>query len=788
MKKTKRKAKDKRGTRRIKELDYGKLELPKRVHTYHEKTELIHENPFQANESIVKSIVDKIITLSVRASYNKSLEKVFQKYYCDYVLTQLNSLLATKHLFYYDEPENEKRQNIFWNKHFDKSNTWIEITEPNSSKIDRYENVFMSYVCYIQPQGQKIEKKKNYISRSNTLKEGNLISNNNKNELIDMQIRTDSSKKYSVKLKKVLNKDGQNKILDILEEKSSVSSLDEEVKEKSLNKNSKLTKNIKQSIRKSLKNTQSPSHDKAKNNVSKFISSQNDFDPELNIEDDIIINKKSKKQPILPLNYKEIPDIEKEFDFDKFSPPEVNRLRKEIEEEKIRKEKEAKKKAIIKKITINNENNDDNKIKIIDSNKLTFDSNGKIINFKPIKIDTLSRDFALLKNEIKSSDTNFEAKKTSNRKKRNNKSKEPPKGKMQKEKEIVAKNPEDDPNGINKFNFVKISHDKSEQIIPSGSNFSLMLPNIGVILKENNQVKEGNREFGKYFKKYSLGDYDRILRDYLPLQNKTMLKNKLGQSTHIINNMNLTSINKKIPLNHLINTNTSYKYNSTNSLGNNNTSLNNIHYNLPLTQTQNFNGITELTNPLMNQQEIIQENDNNNSIINNNSSFLKTNKLNASYIFSGNNLYSLSKLQNISNYSEAGLIRLNKNCSTNSLKNEIENLKDLNRGSNINFYPPKEKLKTRNIFNSNYKEFFKNKRNKDIKDDSNTENNMNELNKKIIMSGGWGTQMLHKNNSTGNLLFSKHLTKYQALRELGSNLLNGIKVKLPRERKVDINI
>ena len=42
---------------------------------------------------------------------------------------------------------------------------------------------------------------------------------------------------------------------------------------------------------------------------------------------------------------------------------------------------------------------------------------------------------------------------------------------------------------------------------------------------------------------------------------------------------------------------------------------------------------------------------------------------------------------------------------------------------------------------------------------------------------------MSKNMSTGNLLTSKHHTRYQALRELGSNLLNGIKVKLPRDRK-----
>ena len=786
MKKVKRKGKEKKKTNRVaKEANYGKIDLPKRALLNREKSELIHSNPFQVSESIVKTIIDKIITLSVRESYNKSLNKVFDNYYCNYLLTQLNSLFATNYLFFYDEPETEMRQNIFWNKNFNKTNTWIEITEPNSSKIDRYENVFMTYINYIPPPKQKTEKKKNSINRANTLKEENLGSQN-KNELMDIKIRMNTSKKYSLKLKNVLKKDSQND-LDILEEKSSVSSKDEQAKDKINRKNSKFSKKNNHSLngnRRSIRKSISSLKEQSKNTISKSISPKNDLENELDnnpMDGNKLINKNSKKQPILPLNFIEIPDIEKEFNFDKYSPPEVESLRKEIEEEKMRKEKEAKKKAIIKKITINNENNDDNKTKIIDSNKLTFDSNGKIINFKPIKIETLSRDFASLKNGIKSLDTNVELKKTNTRRKRNKKSKELPKTQIQKEKEIVTKNPEDDPNGINKFNFVKISTDRNEQIIPSGSNFSIMLPNIGVTLKEDDQIKEGTREFGKYFKKYSINDYDRILRDYLPLQNKTILKNKMGQTTNTINNMNLTSVSKKIPINNLLNTNMNYKYNSANTSGNNN----NININLPLTQTPNYNTVTELTNPLMNQQEMIQENDTN---INNNS-FIKTNKSNISYVFSGKNLYSTNKMKNISNYSEPGLIRLNKNLSSTSLKNEIENLKDLNRGSNINFYPSKNKLKSRNIFVSNYREFFKNLKGKEIKDNTNIGKNVNELNKKIIMNGGWGgAQTLQKNNSTGNLLYSKHLTKYQALRELGSNLLNGIKVKLPRERKVDINI
>ena len=309
-----------------------------------------------------------------------------------------------------------------------------------------------------------------------------------------------------------------------------------------------------------------------------------------------------------------------------------------------------------------------------------------------------------------------------------------------------------------------------------------MLPNIGVTLKEADKIKQGTLEFGKYFKKYSLKDYDRILRDYLPVQNKTMLKNQIGQEqtqTTMNLNMNLTSVSKKIPKNFL-NTNTSYKYTSNNSVFGSNS----MNMNLPLTQTQNFN--TELSNPLINPQDTIQENDTYTNI--NNTSYIKTNKSNMTHVFTGNNLYTMSKMQNTSNYTEEGLIKLNKNCSSTSLKNEIESLKDLNKDSKFNFYPTKIKLKSRNIFDNNYKEFFKNKKKAKEIEDINIGKNMNELNKKIILTGGWGNQILQKNNSTGNLLFSKHLTKYQALRELGSNLLNGIKVKLPRERKVDIQI
>ena len=768
MKKPKNRTKTKRTTKRD---SISKLDLP--LKSYKEKPELIHDNPYQASESIAKSLVDKIITISVRKSHNNQLNKLYKNYYFECLQNQLDILFAMNYLYFYDEPEEEERKKIFWNKNLDKKNTWVEITEPNSSKIDRYENIFMQYVNYNPPHVDNIDNKKISLMRASTFNEGN----SNKDELMDSKTSNNMSKRYSLKIKDVLKKKG-NEILDILEENSSASSKDEEAN----TKKKKLTK-----MRKSINTQKKNSISQKRDSLAKSISPKKESSKEKENNDDdedITKNKSLKKQPILAMNFIEIPNIDKEFNFDLYSPPDVEKLRKAVIEGKIKKEKEEKKQAIIKKMINNSENifGDDNKM--IDSNKLTFDSNGKIISFKPIKIETFNKDFLSLKNGIKSLEINNGNNKKGRFKRNKNKNLDDiyQRGKSN-EKEIIIKNPEDDPEGKNSVNYVKISAIKSEQKIPSGSNFSLMLPNIGVTLKEDDQIKEGKREFGKYFKKYSMNDYDKILHEFLPLQNKTLIKNQINQADNLTkSSMNMTSVNKKITKNNIINSTTNYKYISTNPLGNNNFNMTNTS-NTPLTQTLNFNTISELPNPLINQQDTIQENDIN-SNYNNNSSFIKTNKSMNSY-YSG----SMSRFpnNNMSNYTDAKFIMLNRNCSSTSLKNEIENLKDLNEESNLNIYPSKIRLKSRNIFLDNYKEFYKNKRIKE-KTMNLIGKRTNELNKKIMINGLWGSQTLQKNKSSGNLLYSKHLTKYQALRELGSNLLTGIKIKLPRDRKVDINI
>ena len=252
-----------------------------------------------------------------------------------------------------------------------------------------------------------------------------------------------------------------------------------------------------------------------------------------------------------------------------------------------------------------------------------------------------------------------------------------------------------------------------------------MLPNVGVVLKQNEQIKKGNRDFGKFFKKYSMEDYDKILKDYLPLQNKTMVQSKIGNMINSNNN-------------------------------------------------------EELSNPLINSD--------NESFKNNNINLLKTMKINKNIIsnslLSSQNFHHLSvnSNKNISTGNLGGIIKLNKN-NISSLKVELDSLKDLDYKERNFYSPDKTGMKNINLFGKKYNYFFRN-----INKDKNMSVGVNEFNKSIITNTGWGNKTMRKNMSSGNLLIGKHQTRYQALRELGSNLLNGIKIKFPRNRKINLKI
>ena len=725
-------------------------ESPKKI-----KNQLNSINPFQSNESIVKSILDKIISIAVRKAYLNSICSELDQYNFNYLENQFNAMFSTNNIFYSNEPESPIINNsFFWKTEYNKCNTWVEIAEPRSLKCDRFENACINYINIKREVSIDNVQDKPPLNKEN-------IKKDNKNNITDKKNKNIFNK-FSLNLKNNKND------LDILEENSSGESLDE------------TKSHIRNTTRRSFYGENSKKNTMYNN---KSHSLEKNFNNSKNMSK--FSNNKRSRNEVLEMPSKEIPGIYEEYNFEKYEPANINFLRREREDQIMRKAKENKKIYFnfnIKKndnepiqIDINDNRKEIKNIKNIrmfDSNKLTFDSNGKIISFKPIKIDILSKDFNFLKNSVRG----FRKRRTTLRKGSNAKE---DKTEANKEKDIttvvesVIKNPIDEIEGNQRNQYMKMISEKNEKIVPSGSNFSIMLPNIGVILKENDLVKQGNREFGKFFKKYSLEDYDKILKDYVPLQNKTMILNKIGKV-------------KKTPLIRTL----TRKFSN---IGINNDNLNNNNLMLSSLSTKNnnlnnnsiiLNNNSEISNPLINQEK---DNDLNQNINNLNYTLLKNIKTKNS--FNNSSLSSINNFNNLSlnqNNKYEGSIRLNK-MGISSLKVEFDSLQDLDYQNINNYYSPSRTgMRNINIFGKNLKEIFKtiNKNNKV----GNKSKDLNEFNKNIVTNKGWGNKTMRKNMSSENLLFGKHQTKYQAIRELGSKVLNSLKVKMPRSRKINIQI
>ena len=195
-------------------------------------------------------------------------------------------------------------------------------------------------------------------------------------------------------------------------------------------------------------------------------------------------------------------------------------------------------------------------------------------------------------------------------------------------------------------------------------------------------------------------------------------------------------------------------------------------------------------NPLLSTNDNIQitinDPDNNNKIVNT-SPYLKTsiNSFNTNTNNYNPLMTSLNLKSAFMNYSQ-GKKGINFNSSitmkkpgSTSLKLEIENMQDL---KNDRAYYESQNIKQKNIFGKN---FMKNYKIALIKQPGN--NSLSPFNKTILTDTNWGNQTGQKGQQKENIVFARHHTKQQALRELGSNILSGIKIKLPRDRKVEIN-
>ena len=657
---------------------------------------------YQISEGIVKIIIDKIIINSIYEANMNKINNQLNDYYFEYLQGQIEPLFEENFINYTNLKNDENK--LFWKTPKPPENQWIEILEPETVENDRYESSEVNI--------QEIKSKKEIISETNEGIE-NIENIENNNSII----KKNQTKEKNLRLKTIRQKNKNEEILVNDENKNENNNNDIDNKTKN---NQKLVNNMANTI-------------------------QN--------------NRGKKRIVMVDFPSEDIPGIETEFKHDIYEPSNIHILRKDKEEEIKNKEKEIKlnkdkgnalkKKEEIEKLIKN--------VKTIDSNKFTFDSNGKIISFKAYKLDNLSKDFTFIKNNIKEKNEKEEVAPIKSKKFARQSVKE-------QNEEIVIR---DNSRMFEHYGNEEKKEKNKEKIIPSGSNFKLILPNIGVVIKENNNKKEGSRDFNKYFKKYSMKDYDKILNEYVPLQNKTKIKTKFQKLAQTFVKKTLSdSMDKR-----------------------NNNFMNNIQMNLSTINNKKIESMN-ITNPLLTSTDINQNSENNNTYTNQNSSYIKTsanvsfNKGSGIYnpLMTSSNVKSakinFSKDKNRNDFSNSIIM---KKMGFGSLKLELESLQDLNNESN---YRKLSISKKDNIFGRNFIKSNKFKINNTSKD-----NPLYVFNKKILTDANFGNITLSQKRHTEkeNIVTSKHLSKQQAFKELGNTMISGLKIKFPRNRKVELS-
>ena len=651
---------------------------------------------YQIAEGIVKLLLDKIINISIHQSDISKIDKQINSYCFEFIQAQIEPLFEENFINY--TKLKDDKNTLFWKNKKQPENQWIEIFEPESVEYDRFESS--------QVNIQEIQKKKETIHEIN---EGN-----EHNENIDNNDRKNDIKKSKIIKEKTIRMN--NLRLNTKKEETNINK--ENNKENLYNIENKTQKNIIQ------------------------------INPNQN-------NRGGKRKiPLIDFPSEDIPGIDNEYKHEKYDPPNIHILRKDIEEEIKNKEKEMKlNNNKVKSVKIKEDSDKINKnLKPLDTNKFTFDSNGKIISFKQYKLDNLSKDFTFIRNTIKAKSENEEVK---------IKPTKPSRLSIKGQNDIVVIKDNKMNDYINRDdNKAKIT---KEKIIPSGSNFKLILPNIGVVVKENNDMKEGSKDFNKYFKKYSINDYDKILNEYVPLQNKTKLKNNLEK-------LNVTSPNIQ-------------KQFSTSVDKINNNTINTTQINMsPINNKRNEN-----MNPLLTSNDNIPINENS---FNLNSSYMKTagnnskNKNSGLYnplltSFNQRSAYiNFSKDRKRNDFADSIIM---KKLGASSLKMEIDILQDLKTQPN---YRKIKSIKKENIFDKNFIRNNKLRYTKNKKD-----NPFIALNKKILNDVNFGNTIEQKNKipEKENIVVSKHLSMQEAIKELGYTMISGIKIKFPRNRKVELS-
>ena len=482
-------------------------------------------------ETVAMILIDKIISSVVITNKVNETYKTLNDHCFNYLINFINPYLETNFIFYengIEDAEYQKNQIYFYRKPLEKINTWDIIAEPETNEIDRYENTktkVMKYKKYSDTQMTRVKESSLAID----IDDDNKNLHSSENESIRIQKKISKEKKRSFKQQNKENKDINNS----------------NIKQKN------------QSLSQSIKSIQESKKKEEQNKKIKIAPKKN-----INQYLDDMAPKRKEKEEVLEISVTD--DLPQEAYENIYSiinsNDENNRLRRERELQieqrqaqkllEIEKEKRAKQK-LYRRLD-----------KDFDSNRLTFDPNGKIINLRTIN-ENLAGDFISSRIKVKSEQNKkkdlFELKdvvypikgmelntikeKGYNENAMNNKEImnkiEADISKIKVEKNYEIKR--------DKNNFKNNKDKEKGSILPSGYNFDKFIPEVGVVVtgERENEKKEGGFEYVKKYNKPSFNELSRFISESINMNSNNF-------SSYLNSNSDLNMNNKSITDNNYI--------------------------------------------------------------------------------------------------------------------------------------------------------------------------------------------------------------------------------------------
>ena len=409
------------------------------------------------SEEIAHLIIEKIISYVITVQYRRIIEKKIKNECFDFLKKEISSFVKLNYLNY-------------------------DIDDIYSNKTIKFNKTKLK----TEFENEHLKK-----TRNKKLNELNLFNlNHSVNKSINKNIKDEIPLMYNICFTEHNFWDEIKQPKVPIKERNASTQIEMEVNEVNQNKKEKKDINKILTTRKKIKK---------KSNVKNYNN---------NIDDEIIVKKKKivnfDSFDILPNNLEK---NNNEF-------PEINKLREEIElqikkklqDQLILKQKiEAEKN--LKKIKGKQNSNERKKIK-----NYTTDINGNLIIVKEIALEKLVKEFTSIQskhNEIYSPEINTKnsnneeiniLKKKINQYKEFKISKTP----IPKLTKTIIQNNENKKYENNILNF-------TQRLTPSGSNFNLIQPEIGVKISENQRVKYGGNNYFKKYNKYSINSFSKIL-------------------------------------------------------------------------------------------------------------------------------------------------------------------------------------------------------------------------------------------------------------------------------------